>query len=60
MHAHQKDVDQEVGIAATLEEDTNGWQDDGEAGERKQKIQFAGDSPPRETSTDMICKKNRT
>jgi hypothetical protein len=29
MYNYQKDVDQEVSIAATLEEDTNWWQDDG-------------------------------
>ena len=51
---HQKDVDQEVGIAATLEEDTDGWQDDGEAGRGKQS-EWAVPRTPQSWDTNMIC-----
>ena len=36
---YQKDVNQEVSIASTLQEDTERWQDDGEAGTRDVRMQ---------------------
>ena len=32
VHTYKKDVDKEVGVAATLEEDTDWWEEDGKAG----------------------------